>query len=548
MSATRSTAGSCSRISACSSFGRSSRMVTASSESSSRTPSATVSGGSSSRISSRTVSSTWVSAVKSKSAPISAIRRGRSSGSSASMTRADVGLMQLADQLAQRRRVAGIERLDDLLDIVRAQRSRPSSRGATAGSVTACLSRRACRAFKLTALGGSFRACTPRAFTVAIHLESAGNRGNAGHSAPANLYQFHRIKSALSCGHLVSQYSVGPLSSGYLSPGCRTGAGITGRMRSAVAFSCLLASLIAAAPASASECPGNPGALGTSRTIVVDPSEHNLLGGHQYRESLPLNDKEVVITFDDGPLPPYTHPHPRHPGAGMREGDLLHGRAHGARVSRRSCAAPTTKATRSPTTARAIRSTSTGCRSRTPRAKSRTASQSIAAAVGDPAKVAPFFRFPGLLRQDSVEHYLRSKRVMAWSVDFMADDWTRINAREIVRRALERLEAKGKGILLLHDIQPATALGLPELLRELKARGYRVVHVVPATAGPARPPSPPPSNGWCGMPPSREQVASASRAVAARRCRIACEPTATHCWRRRASRASAPRRTTTPCR
>ena len=96
--------------------------------------------------------------------------------------------------------------------------------------------------------------------------------------------------------------------------------------------------------------------------------------------------------------------------------------------------------------------------------------------------MAPFFRFPGLLRQDSVEHYLRSKRVMAWSVDFMADDWTRINAQEINRRALERLEAKGKGILLLHDIQPATALGLPELLRELKARGYRIVHVVPATA------------------------------------------------------------------
>ena len=45
---------------------------------------------------------------------------------------------------------------------------------------------------------------------------------------------------------------------------------------------------------------------------------------------------------------------------------------------------------------------------------------------------------------------------------------------------LRRLEAKGKGILLLHDIQPATVLALPELLRELKARGYRVVHVVPA--------------------------------------------------------------------
>ena len=150
--------------------------------------------------------------------------------------------------------------------------------------------------------------------------------------------------------------------------------------------------------------------------------------------------------------------------------------------------------------------------------------QSIAAAVGDPAKVAPFFRFPGLLRQDSVEHYLRSKRVMAWSVDFMADDWTRINAHEIVRRALERLEAKGKGILLLHDIKPATALGLPELLRELKARGYRVVHVVPSAAG--RPATVTTAEQWLvRQPPSREQVAQArAERVAARRCRIACAP------------------------
>ena len=57
--------------------------------------------------------------------------------------------------------------------------------------------------------------------------------------------------------------------------------------------------------AMAVEC--KPDALGTSRVIVVDPSEHGQLGALQYRESLPLNDKEVVLTFDDGPLPPYTN-------------------------------------------------------------------------------------------------------------------------------------------------------------------------------------------------------------------------------------------------
>jgi hypothetical protein len=103
-----------------------------------------------------------------------------------------------------------------------------------------------------------------------------------------------------------------------------------------------------------------------------------------------------------------------------------------------------------------------------------------AEALGDAAAVAPFFRFPGLGRTDPVEAYLGRRGLMAWSADFPADDWRRIKANEIIRRALMRLEAKGRGILLLHDIQPATALALPALLAELKARGYRIVHVQPA--------------------------------------------------------------------
>src|ERR1700722_17246540 len=56
-------------------------------------------------------------------------------------------------------------------------------------------------------------------------------------------------------------------------------------------------------PASAADCPGHPDALGTSRTLVVDPREHPRIGTMQYPETLPLADHEVVLTFDDGPLP-----------------------------------------------------------------------------------------------------------------------------------------------------------------------------------------------------------------------------------------------------
>src|SRR5438128_272803 len=57
--------------------------------------------------------------------------------------------------------------------------------------------------------------------------------------------------------------------------------------------------------ASAAECT-NPDALGVSRTIIVDPAEHRAIGAMQYHETLPLGDREVVLTFDDGPRPPNT--------------------------------------------------------------------------------------------------------------------------------------------------------------------------------------------------------------------------------------------------
>src|SRR6202011_35496 len=77
-------------------------------------------------------------------------------------------------------------------------------------------------------------------------------------------------------------------------------------MRFWSAIAGLLALAGVSAPALATECPGNPDALGTSRVITVDPAEHARIGAMQYHESLPLEDKEVVLTFDDGPLPPYT--------------------------------------------------------------------------------------------------------------------------------------------------------------------------------------------------------------------------------------------------
>jgi hypothetical protein len=117
-----------------------------------------------------------------------------------------------------------------------------------------------------------------------------------------------------------------------------------------------------------------------------------------------------------------------------------------------------------------------------------------AAALGDPGRVAPFFRFPGFGHTQATEEYLASQGIMVWGADAPADDWHRISASEIARRAIRRLEGKGKGILLLHDIHARTVEALPIILDELKARGFRIVHVVPQT--PERPATETMASAW----------------------------------------------------
>jgi len=50
----------------------------------------------------------------------------------------------------------------------------------------------------------------------------------------------------------------------------------------------------------------------------------------------------------------------------------------------------------------------------------------------------------------------------------------------VIQSVMTKLAKRGKGIILMHDFQRATAEALPELLRQLKAAGYKVVHLVPS--------------------------------------------------------------------
>jgi len=243
--------------------------------------------------------------------------------------------------------------------------------------------------------------------------------------------------------------------------------------------------LIVSGPLLAAEpqaCPDRPDALGTSRTIVVDPTEHTRIGTMNYLETLPLAEKEVVLTFDDGPLPPYTDRVLEVLASEcVRATFFIVGRmakAYPERVRRVHAQGHTvgTHSMNHPFRFRALKQA---------RAEEEIEAgiTATAAALGDETLLAPFFRFPGLGRTPAFEEYLASRGLMAWSADVPGDDWRRIKAQEIVRRSMNRLETKGKGVLLLHDIQPATALALPMLLDELKAGGFRIVHVQPVAAG-----------------------------------------------------------------
>ena len=272
------------------------------------------------------------------------------------------------------------------------------------------------------------------------------------------------------------------------------------RRGSRTALAVVLIACVLAPAALASECPGHPNAIGTSRTLVVDPKEHPRIGTMQYPQSLPLADHEVVLTFDDGPLPRHSN-------------QILE-------ILASQCVKATfftigRMAKASPEGVRKLRDAGHTIGTHTQnhplsmnhmgieRAKQEIDEgiASVKAALGGDAdqSVAPFFRIPGLLRASNVEDYLAEQGIQIWSADFLADDWRHISSSRVYDLAIKRLEAKGKGILLLHDIQPRTVAALPRILDQMKARGYRIVHVVPATAD--RPATPTEPQQWRRSPP-----------------------------------------------
>ncbi|QGM44586.1 polysaccharide deacetylase family protein [Methylocystis heyeri] len=244
-----------------------------------------------------------------------------------------------------------------------------------------------------------------------------------------------------------------------------------------------LAFLLVTAPAAAASC--GPEKLGVSREIAIDGSQGLSLGLQSYPATLALADHEVVLTFDDGPA--------------ATTAQVL-------AALQEECVRATffvigENATGMPATVKREVSDghSVGYHSNTHPAKTlrlmypEGAKADIDAGVAAVDKAAygaasdkphnPFFRFPGFADTPALLDYVHGRGMAVFGADLWASDWQAMTPQSELALVMGRLEKLGKGIVLFHDSRISTAKMMPDFLRALKEKGFKIVHMV-AGAGP----------------------------------------------------------------
>jgi peptidoglycan/xylan/chitin deacetylase (PgdA/CDA1 family) len=254
-------------------------------------------------------------------------------------------------------------------------------------------------------------------------------------------------------------------------------ASVASAARIALAYSAIAAEPPAAKPLATCN---NPDALGLSRIVEIDTTGGPAFGTEHFKQYEFLHDKEVVLTFDDGPWP---------------ENTLMVLKALQDNCIKATFFEIGEHATWRPDLTRALVSAGMTVGSHTwshkdlaknPYAKDlEQAKQEIemgvsavqmAAAGG---AIAPFFRFPALQQPPELIAYLGTRNIAIFSADIDTFDFKLRKPQDVVKSAMTKLAKNGKGILLMHDFQHATAEAMPELIRQLKAGGYKIVHMVP---------------------------------------------------------------------
>ncbi len=242
----------------------------------------------------------------------------------------------------------------------------------------------------------------------------------------------------------------------------------------------VVVSLAWIAAAHAADCPRKD-ALGTSRILSVDAAKTPRVGLKSFPDTLPLEDHEVVLTFDDGPWPATT---PKVLAALAKEcvqaTFFLIGKPASEHpdLVRKIAAAGHTIGTHSwthPDLAQlkpedALDQINHGI----------SAVEMVLHGVATTTPSTPFFRFPGFDSTQAELDLLQSRGIVVFGADLWASDWNPMTPAQELKLLTDRLEAAHQGIILLHDPKAHTAAMLPAFLRYLKDNHYRVVHVVPA--------------------------------------------------------------------
>ena len=250
------------------------------------------------------------------------------------------------------------------------------------------------------------------------------------------------------------------------------------RFSTLAAYLAAVSGLMAATgPTSArADCPNPAQALGVSRTVEIDTTGGPLFGfiTKQTHEKSFLAPKEVVLTFDDGPMPGVTRPI-------LDTLDRFCTRATFVSVGQMALAFPEqvreilrrghtlgTHTWSHPMNLRRLKGEQA-------RDQIENGFAAVTLAAGQP--IAPFFRFPGLNDSPSLLAHLERRDIATFTVDVVSNDSYIHDPGRLIERTLRQLEIEQGGIMLFHDIKPQTARALPTILAKLKSRGYRVVHM-----------------------------------------------------------------------
>ncbi len=244
-----------------------------------------------------------------------------------------------------------------------------------------------------------------------------------------------------------------------------------------------------AAPAAATTpttCPGNPDALGVSRVVEIDTTGGPGFGFEHFKQYDFLRDHEVVLTFDDGPWPGNT------PAVLKALADQCtkalffpigaHAMWHPEILKQVAAAGHTigshTWSHQDLSKTRGRMPVGNGkfeMRDFTPKDEIEKGISAVNAALGQPP--APFFRFPALKQPPEMLAYLAERNIGIFSTDMDSFDFKMRKPEQVIQSVMTKLKKFGKGIVLMHDFQHPTSEAAPELLRQLKAGGYKIVQV-----------------------------------------------------------------------